>query len=57
VITTLEAKRSGQFGKGRLIPNVVAGVIAGVVPLPLAVAMASGARPFSYFFHRTFKSR
>ena len=47
MITILEAKRAGQFGKGRLLPNIVAGVIVGVVALPLAMAfaIASGARP------------
>jgi SulP family sulfate permease len=47
MITILEAKRAGLFGRGKLIPNVVAGVIVGVVALPLAMAfaIASGARP------------
>ncbi|MBI3530942.1 MAG: STAS domain-containing protein [Burkholderiales bacterium] len=47
MITILEAKRAGLFGKGRLIPNIVAGVIVGVVALPLAMAfaIASGAKP------------
>ncbi len=47
MITILEAKRAGQFGKGKLIPNIVAGVIVGIVALPLAMAfaIASGARP------------
>lgn len=36
-----------MFGRGKLVPNVVAGVIVGVVALPLAMAfaIASGARP------------
>lgn len=47
MITILEAKRAGLFGKGKLIPNIVAGVIVGVVALPLAMAfaIASGAKP------------
>jgi SulP family sulfate permease len=47
MITILEAKRAGLFGKGKLIPNLVAGVIVGVVALPLAMAfaIASGAKP------------
>ncbi|MEO5660586.1 MAG: SulP family inorganic anion transporter [Polaromonas sp.] len=47
MITILEAKRAGQFGRGKIVPNVVAGVIVGVVALPLAMAfaIASGARP------------
>ena len=47
MITILEAKRAGMFGQGKILPNVVAGVIVGVVALPLAMAfaIASGARP------------
>jgi SulP family sulfate permease len=47
MITILEAKRAGLFGKGKLIPNIIAGVIVGVVALPLAMAfaIASGAKP------------
>ncbi|MES2090220.1 MAG: SulP family inorganic anion transporter, partial [Pseudomonadota bacterium] len=47
MITILEAKRAGLFGRGKLLPNIVAGVIVGVVALPLAMAfaIASGARP------------
>ena len=47
MITILEAKRAGLFGQGKIVPNVVAGVIVGVVALPLAMAfaIASGARP------------
>lgn len=47
MITILEARRAGLFGKGKLIPNIVAGVIVGVVALPLAMAfaIASGAKP------------
>lgn len=47
MITILEAKRAGMFGKGKWVPNMVAGVIVGIVALPLAMAfaIASGARP------------
>ena len=47
MITILEAKRAGMFGHGKIVPNVAAGVIVGVVALPLAMAfaIASGARP------------
>ena len=47
MITILEAKRAGMFGRGKILPNIVAGVIVGVVALPLAMAfaIASGARP------------
>lgn len=47
MITILEAKRAGLFGRGKIVPNVVAGIIVGVVALPLAMAfaIASGARP------------
>jgi len=47
VITILEAKRAGLFGRGKLLPNIVAGIIVGVVALPLAMAfaIASGVRP------------
>jgi SulP family sulfate permease len=47
MITILEAKRAGMFGEGKLVPNIVAGIIVGIVALPLAMAfaIASGARP------------
>lgn len=47
MITFLEAKRAGLFGQGKIVPNVAAGVIIGVVALPLAMAfaIASGAWP------------
>jgi len=47
MITILEAKRAGLFGRGKLIPNIIAGMIVGVVALPLAMAfaIASGAKP------------
>ncbi len=47
MITILEASRAGLFGKGKLLPNIIAGLIVGVVALPLAMAfaIASGAKP------------
>jgi SulP family sulfate permease len=47
MIAFLEARRAGLFARGQWLPNIVAGVIVGVVALPLAMAfaIASGARP------------
>jgi sulfate permease, SulP family len=47
MIAFLEARRAGLFAHGQWLPNVIAGVIVGVVALPLAMAfaIASGARP------------
>lgn len=47
MISILEAKRAGLFGRGTWMPNIIAGIIVGVVALPLAMAfaIASGARP------------
>lgn len=47
MISILEAQRAGLFGPGRILGNVVAGAIVGIVALPLAMAfaIASGARP------------
>jgi SulP family sulfate permease len=47
MISILEAKQAGLFGKGKWLPNIVAGLIVGVVALPLAMAfaIASGAKP------------
>src|ERR1700753_2406811 len=47
MIALIEAHRAGLFAKGQWLPNVVAGLIVGVVALPLAMAfaIASGARP------------
>ncbi|MBV8633343.1 MAG: STAS domain-containing protein [Burkholderiaceae bacterium] len=47
MINLLEAKRAGLFTRERLLPNIVAGIIVGVVALPLAMAfaIASGVRP------------
>lgn len=43
----LEAYRAGLLGRSHWLPNIVAGVIVGVVALPLAMAfaIASGAKP------------
>ncbi len=43
----LEAQRAGLFKRGHILNNVIAGVVVGVVALPLsmAFAIASGARP------------
>jgi sulfate permease, SulP family len=43
----LEATRAGLFARHQWLPNIVAGVVVGVVALPLAMAfaIASGARP------------
>jgi SulP family sulfate permease len=47
VITAVEAWRAGLFGRGHWAHNIVAGVIVGVVALPLAMAfaIASGVKP------------
>jgi SulP family sulfate permease len=47
MIAFLEASRAGLFRRGEIWRNVVAGVIVGVVALPLAMAfaIASGAKP------------
>ncbi|MBK8959735.1 MAG: sulfate permease [Proteobacteria bacterium] len=47
MIALLEAHRAGLYGRAQWLPNIVAGVIVGVVALPLAMAfaIASGARP------------
>src|SRR5690625_6494034 len=47
MIALLEAKRAGLFVRNAWIPNIVAGIIVGVVALPLgmAVAIASGVKP------------
>jgi SulP family sulfate permease len=47
MISILEAQRAGLFRRGHILHNVVAGVVVGVVALPLcmAFAIASGARP------------
>src|SRR5215475_11705758 len=47
MIALLEARRAGQFASSQWLRNIVAGLIVGVVALPLsmAFAIASGARP------------
>lgn len=47
VIAILEAHRAGLLGRAHLARNLVAGLIVGVVAIPLAMAfaIASGARP------------
>ena len=47
MIALLEARRAGLFAADQWLPNIVAGVIVGIVALPLAMAfaIASGVRP------------
>ena len=47
MIAILEAKRAGLLGKAHWLNNLLAGVIVGIVALPLAMAfaIASGAKP------------
>ena len=47
MIALLEARRAGLSSRIHWLPNIIAGVIVGVVALPLAMAfaIASGARP------------
>ncbi|MEQ8858439.1 MAG: SulP family inorganic anion transporter [Pseudomonadales bacterium] len=47
MIALLEAHRAGLLGRSHWLPNVVSGVVVGVVALPLAMAfaIASGAKP------------
>ncbi len=47
MIAFLEAKRAGLFTRDHLWNNVIAGIIVGIVALPLAMAfaIASGAKP------------
>jgi SulP family sulfate permease len=47
MIAAVEAWRAGLYARRHWLPNIVAGVIVGVVALPLAMAfaIASGARP------------
>ena len=47
MIALLEAHRARLFGRGEIWRNVVAGIVVGVVALPLAMAfaIASGAKP------------
>ncbi|HEY3431487.1 MAG TPA: sulfate permease [Rhodocyclaceae bacterium] len=47
MIAFLEARHAGLMGKGHFVNNLVAGLVVGVVALPLAMAfaIASGAKP------------
>ena len=47
MIALLEAKAAGLWSRSNVRPNVIAGLIVGIVALPLAMAfaIASGARP------------
>ncbi len=47
MIALREAWLAGLFRRGNWLPNIVSGVIVGVVALPLAMAfaIASGAKP------------
>jgi len=47
VIALLEARRAGLFQRQHWLPNIISGVIVGVVALPLAMAfaIASGVKP------------
>jgi SulP family sulfate permease len=47
MIALMEAHRAGLLSRAHWLPNVVAGLVVGVVALPLAMAfaIASGARP------------
>ena len=47
MIAAIEAYRAGLYARAQWLPNLLAGVIVGVVALPLAMAfaIASGARP------------
>jgi SulP family sulfate permease len=47
MVALLEARRAGLFARQHWLPNIISGVIVGVVALPLAMAfaIASGAKP------------
>src|SRR5882757_7069629 len=47
MVALLEARRAGLFARQHWLPNILSGVIVGVVALPLAMAfaIASGAKP------------
>jgi SulP family sulfate permease len=47
MIALLEAHRAGLFGRQHWLPNIISGIIVGIVALPLAMAfaIASGAKP------------
>ena len=61
MIALLEARRAGLYARQHWLPNLVAGVIVGVVALPLAMAfaIASGVRPASaaWRWHAAFVCR
>lgn len=40
MIALLEAHRAGLFARSQWLPNLAAGVVVGVVALPLAMAFA-----------------
>jgi SulP family sulfate permease len=40
MIALLEARRAGLFGRGHWLPNIIAGLIVGVVALPLSGTLA-----------------
>jgi len=48
MIALLEASRAGEFQRRHWVPNIVAGVIVGVVALPLAVLVFSIEGPFFF---------
>lgn len=47
MIALLEAKHAGLFQRQHILPNILAGLVVGVIALPLAMAfaIASGAKP------------
>jgi SulP family sulfate permease len=47
LIAVVEAYRAGLFARIHWLPNLIAGLVVGIVALPLAMAfaIASGARP------------
>ena len=47
MIALLDAYRAGMFARNQWLPNIAAGIVVGVVALPLAMAfaIASGTRP------------
>jgi hypothetical protein len=59
MIALLEAHRAGLFTRQQLLPNLVAGVMVGVVAVPLAMAfaIAPGARPEQVIHARLLRDR
>ncbi|HEX5361004.1 MAG TPA: SulP family inorganic anion transporter [Fluviicoccus sp.] len=45
MMALLEARRHGLWGRQHWLPNIVAGIIVGVVALAMAFAIASGVKP------------